>query len=106
MRNDEHTPIAVKILDKDYQVTCTEEEREQLMASARLLDKKMRTIRESRKVVGTDRIAVMAALNMAHELILCQSNVDTSDAKSNGKLKDINAKLLKALARHGYAESA
>jgi cell division protein ZapA len=106
MRNDEQTPIAVKILDKDYQVNCSEEEREPLIASARLLDKKMRSIRESRKVVGTDRIAVMAALNIAHELIMCQSNVDTTDAKSSGKLKDINAKLQKALARHGYAESA
>ena len=106
MNDDDNAPIAVKILDKDYQVSCSEDERELLLASARFLDKKMRAIRETRKVVGTDRIAVMAALNMAHELLLCQSNVDTTDAKSTGKLKEIHSKVQKALARHGQAEPA
>lgn len=62
-------PVKVNILDKEYLVACPEEEMEALNASARYLDKKMKDIRDSGKVVGADRIAVMAALNMAHEII-------------------------------------
>ena len=60
----------VRLLDKDYAVACPPEEREALQESARLLDGKMREIRDSGKIIGTERIAVMAALNLAHELLL------------------------------------
>ena len=61
--------VNVKILEKEYQISCKAEERAALMESAELLDSKMRQIRESGKVTGLDRIAVMAALNMANELL-------------------------------------
>jgi cell division protein ZapA len=67
--------VTIKILEKEYQVSCPAEERAALLTSAELLNKKMREIRDSGKVVGLDRIAVMAALNMAHEMIGTQ-NVD------------------------------
>lgn len=60
----------VRLLDKDYAVACPPEERDALLDSARLLDSKMREIRDSGKIIGTERIAVMAALNLAHELLL------------------------------------
>jgi cell division protein ZapA len=63
------TTVEVKILDKEYLVACPEEEREALLTSARHLDTKMREIRSSGKVFGTERIAVMAALNITHELL-------------------------------------
>jgi cell division protein ZapA len=63
----------VRILDKEYQVACPADERTALLDSAEILDTKMREIRDSGKVVGLERIAVMAALNMANELL--QSNV-------------------------------
>lgn len=63
----------VRLLDKDYAVACPPEEREALLDSARLLDSKMREIRDSGKIIGTERIAVMAALNLAHELLLQRS---------------------------------
>jgi cell division protein ZapA len=63
------TTVSVKILDKEYQVSCPREEVEALTASARHLDQQMRQIRETGKVFGLDRIAVMAALNIAHELL-------------------------------------
>jgi len=66
----ESVPITVRILDKEYHVGCNPEEQDELFASARLLDERMREIRRSGRVIGTDRIAVMAALNIAHELIL------------------------------------
>ena len=61
--------VTVSILDRDYQIACTEEEREPLHAAAAYLDKKMREIRDLGSVIGADRIAVMAALNIAHEFL-------------------------------------
>jgi cell division protein ZapA len=61
--------VTIRILEKEYQVACPAEEKGDLIASAELLNKKMREIRDSGKVVGLDRVAVMAALNMANELL-------------------------------------
>ena len=62
-------PIRVHILDKEYLIACPDEEREALYASAEFLTSKMKEIRDTGKIVGADRIAVMAALNMANELL-------------------------------------
>lgn len=59
----------VSILEKSYTIGCRAEERQALRDSARLLDSKMREIRENGKIIGIERIAVMAALNIAHELL-------------------------------------
>ena len=61
--------VTIRILDKDYQVACPEDERAALVEAARLLNDRMSEIRGSGKVVGADRIAVMAALNISHELL-------------------------------------
>lgn len=61
--------VSVHILDKEYQVACPEEQQAELIVSARYLDKQMRAIRDSGKVIGLERIAVMAALNISHELL-------------------------------------
>ena len=61
--------INVRILDKDYLVACPHEERSALLDSAELLNTKMREIRDNGKIVGADRIAVMAALNLANEVL-------------------------------------
>jgi cell division protein ZapA len=60
--------VSVRLLDKEYQVACAVSERADLLQSAELLNRRMREIRDSGKVVGLDRIAVMAALNLANEL--------------------------------------
>lgn len=62
--------IAVKILGKDYQVACPEDQTHRLIDAALLLDSKMKEIKASGRVIGLERIAVMAALNLAHELLL------------------------------------
>ena len=67
--NDIYAHVSVRILEKEYQVSCPANERTDLLDSADMLNKKMREIRDSGKVVGLDRIAVMAALNMANELL-------------------------------------
>ena len=61
--------ITIRILEKEYQVSCPAEEKANLLASVELLNKKMRDIRDSGKVIGLDRIAIMAALNLANELL-------------------------------------
>ena len=65
-------PIArvnVRILEKEYQFACAPDERPALVDSAEYLNSEMRKIRDSGKVIGLERIAVMAALNMANELL-------------------------------------
>ncbi len=67
--NEMYAHVSIRILEKEYQVACPADEKADLIASAELLNQKMREIRDSGKVVGLDRVAVMAALNMANELL-------------------------------------
>ncbi|OEY65673.1 cell division protein ZapA [Marinobacter sp. X15-166B] len=66
---EQPTTVEVKILDKEYLVACPAEKQAALLEAAGHLDQKMREIRTSGKVFGTERIAVMAALNITHELL-------------------------------------
>ena len=61
--------VTVHILDKEYCIACPPDERSNLESAARYLDGKMREIRSGGKVIGADRIAVMAALNITHDLL-------------------------------------
>lgn len=63
------TRVTIRILEKEYHIACPVGEKSELLASADLLNRKMREIRDSGKVVGLDRVAVMAALNLANELL-------------------------------------
>ena len=65
--------VLISILDKDYHVACPESERAELLTAARDLDSRMRRVRNSGSVIGTDRIAVMVALNLCHELQAARS---------------------------------
>ena len=56
-------------MGKEYRVACPEEEKDNLLASAKLLNDKLREIKQSGSVIGTERIAIMAALNMSHEIL-------------------------------------
>ncbi len=67
--NEMYAHVSIRILEKEYQVSCPADEKADLVASAELLNQKMREIRDSGKVVGLDRVAVMAALNIANELL-------------------------------------
>ena len=67
--------VSVKLLDEEYQISCEEAEVDSLKSSARDLDERMRRIREAGKVFGVDRIAVMAALNIAHDNVLASEKV-------------------------------
>lgn len=74
--------VDVNIMGRDFTVSCTDEERPGLINAVNFLDKKMRDIRDSGKVVGVERIAIMAALNLSHELLNSKSgNLDVGDIK-------------------------
>ncbi|VAX11677.1 Z-ring-associated protein ZapA [hydrothermal vent metagenome] len=93
----EPTPVTVHILDKDYLISCEPDERESLLDSVRFLDTKMREIRSNGKVIGTDRIAVMAALNLAHELLGQQSQKDSSSESTGNRIRILQNKIEAAL---------
>jgi cell division protein ZapA len=67
--NDRTARVSIRILEKEYQVACPIEERTDLLDAAEYLNGKMREIRDTGSVLGLDRIAVMAALNLANELL-------------------------------------
>lgn len=73
--------IEVSIMGRDFRINCPDDEREELLKAVNYLDKKMREIRDSGKVIGSERIAIMAALNIAHELLLARDRdrFDTED---------------------------
>ena len=78
MSEKEPAQVTVRILEKEYFISCPQDERAALLDSAEYLNKKMREVRDTGKVVGADRIAVIAALNMANELLRLRKQ----DAKS------------------------
>jgi len=89
--------VTVKLLDKEYQVACPEDEREALLESAELLNRKMKEIRDSGKVVGVDRIAVMAALNLCHEMLQGKRSNMKADERLLGRIRTLNDALAGAL---------
>jgi cell division protein ZapA len=87
------SPVIVNILGKEYQIACPEEEKPALIASAQLLHDGMDRIRASGKVVGLDRIAVMAGLNIAHELVSVQDQQENGDPETTTKLLQMKEKV-------------
>lgn len=98
MSND---TVIVKLLDKDYQVACPPGQEAALVKSADYLDNQLRTIRANGKVIGLERIAVMAALNISNELLHNnETNKQPDSGRSNSsQIKNLNDKLEEALHR-------
>jgi len=96
-----NTTIKIKILEKEYDITCPQDERTELLDSAELLNERMRIIRDSGKVIGLDRIAVMSALNLAHEVVKLQNNLgvmdEDKDAAVTARLRSIRDRIQNAL---------
>ena len=90
--------VAVKILDKEYQVACPEDQEADLLVSAKYLDKQMRDIRDTGKVIGLERIAVMAALNISYELLQASEQPGAKESAPEGEsVGRLNRKLDDAL---------
>ncbi|SEK56244.1 cell division protein ZapA [Atopomonas hussainii] len=91
--------VTLHILDKEYAIACPQDERDNLQRASQYLDERMRQIRATGKVIGADRIAVMAALNISHELLLERNKLE---AESQGREKQLSlmlGKLEQALSR-------
>jgi len=98
--NKQADAIKIQIMEKEYLVTCPDEERDELIASAEHLSARMSEIRSSGKIIGIDRIAVMAGLNLAHEAIRSGS-LDGAHTQSTVKrLETLNSRIEETLARH------
>ena len=98
--NEMFAHVNVKILEKEYQISCKADERAALLDSAELLDLKMRQIRESGKVTGLDRIAVMAALNMANELLQARGHGESLETDAAVRIQAMRERVESAL-QHG-----
>lgn len=83
-------PVNVRLLDREYTVGCTPDQKEGLLAAARLLDNRMREIRGGNRMAAVDRVAVLAALNIAHELLQARREGEREQeiARSLGRLNE------------------
>jgi len=91
--------IEVSILGRSYRVACEDGEREALMQAVAYVDGKMNEIRKAGKIAGTERIAVMAALNVAHELLSTKLGGGLDVGQTKRRIASIEAKLDAALAK-------
>jgi cell division protein ZapA len=98
--NKESDAVKIQILDKEYLVTCQEDEREELIASAKHLSNKMAEIRSSGKVVGIDRIAVMAGLNLAHDAVKSGGLGGEHLQSTVNRLSELNSRLEETLTKY------
>ena len=95
---DSSPSLEVKIMGKAYHFACPQDERDELTESALYLDQKMREIRENGSVLGADKIAVMAALNLAHELSQVRNSTQLQSEDQQNQLNRIRDKIDLALA--------
>ena len=92
--------VTLHILDKEYRVSCPAEERSNLEQAARHLDTTMRDIRNSGKVIGVERIAVMAALNISHEMLTGSHDQSGALNEPQAQISDLVKRLDQALENH------
>lgn len=83
------SPVTVRILDKEYQIACPANEQADLLRCAEMLNERMREIRDHGKVIGLERVAVMAALNISHELLQASASDDKLDDGLGDRLKSL-----------------
>lgn len=86
-------PVNVRILDREYTVGVSPDERDGLMAAARVLDGKMREVRGANRMAAVDRVAVLAALNLAHELQQLREDSEKRDRELARTLHELQHKL-------------
>lgn len=92
--------ISIEILDKEYRVSCPPEEKEALLESARILNDRLRAVRDGGKVLGTERMAVMTALNLVHEL----SQLQREQEEYRATIARLQDKIAHAIGRRNQVE--
>jgi cell division protein ZapA len=97
-------PASVTILDKEYLIACSEEERDLLNDAATLLNAKMQEVKTSGKIIGSERVAVLAALNIAHEMLAYKKENDGYTSTVDGVVRRIQDKIDDALMKGSQLE--
>ena len=95
---EENNTLTVSIVGKDYQVACPAGEEESLREAAHYLHKLMESIRASGRVVGLDRVAVMAALNISNELLQSKNSQSDSQAKVTAQVQKLSDRVADAIS--------
>ena len=98
-KKDKPTPVTIRILGKDYMVACPTGAQSSLVSSARQVDETMREIRRSGKIIGSERIAVITALNLAHELNFANEQVSSIDDDIVKRIDTLQQKISATLER-------
>lgn len=106
MSSEENTPgtVVVKILDKEYQVSCPPSEQEALLKSARYLDENMRKIKARGNIHGLEKISVMAALNITHDMLSKSQQLNESKHIIMQQVKFLEDKIDRSLQANRQIE--
>ena len=94
-------PVPVSILDKEYLITCPEDEREQLHAVVDFVNEKLEEVKSSGSVIGTERIVIMATLNIANELLAYKLKNRSYTESVDSVVKRLQTKIDGVLTRNG-----
>jgi len=101
--NDDSLAVTIRILDKEFRIACPESEHASLIASAHYLNTRMKEVRD-KGVVGQDRIAMMAALNMAHDLLNQKGQSENYVKSMSSRIQSLQAKIETALTHNKQLE--
>ena len=99
MTHQDQARVSVRIMEKEYVVACPYEERSALLDAAEFLNARMHDIKDGGKVVGLDRIAVMAALNLAHEFLKGKDRETRADTGAGGRVRALRERVEGALGK-------
>jgi cell division protein ZapA len=97
----ESRPVNIMILDKEYLISCNDDEREQLYTAAKYLNNKLQELKHSGKVIGTERMAVMAALNITSEFLAYRQENTSYTDDIESAIKRMQGKISNALDKDG-----
>ncbi|MDH5436520.1 MAG: cell division protein ZapA [Gammaproteobacteria bacterium] len=100
----EVTPVTINILDKEYVISCPPSEEKDLLAAAQMLSQQMKELRQGGKVIGAERIAVMAGLNIAHQIIKQQSGRNDVNKGISNRISMLQNKVETALGNYRQME--
>ncbi len=104
MSREDQARVSVRILEKEYLIACPYDERSALLDAAEYLNARMREVRDSGKVVGMDRIAVMVALNLANELTKLKERAALTDGDVGGRVRALRERVEGALQKNQQLE--
>jgi cell division protein ZapA len=92
-------PVSIRILDKEYLINCPPEERADLQRAATVLNTRLRETRDSGKIIGTERLLKMTALNMANDLAKLQAREERASAEFGSRVKAMRERVERALVQ-------